>query len=70
MNGLEAARRIRSAEAISGGRVPIVALTARAMSGDSEECLAAGMDEYVTKPIHAARLAAVLDRLVERQQVA
>ena len=52
MNGLEAARLIRAQEQGSGGtRLPIIAMTAHAMKGDREQCLAAGMDAYVTKPI-------------------
>jgi len=56
MDGLEATRAIRAAERDSGAHVPIVALTARAMKGDREQCLAVGVDGYVAKPIRAAQL--------------
>ena len=59
MDGYEAAMRLRAA----GVQTPIVAMTAHAMSGDREKCLAAGMDEYVTKPIALDELAACLSRL-------
>jgi len=65
MDGFEATRTIRAAER-EGARTPIVAVTANAMEGDRERCLAAGMDDYVTKPLTKAGLAAGLDRLVER----
>jgi len=62
MGGLEATRRIREIErARSSGRVPIIAMTANAMVGDREVCLAAGMNDYVTKPVSRQALAAVLD---------
>ncbi|MEM9457728.1 MAG: response regulator [Myxococcota bacterium] len=51
MDGLEATRIIRERERRRGGHIPIVAMTGRAMDGAREECLAAGMDEYLTKPV-------------------
>ncbi|MFO0809590.1 MAG: PAS domain S-box protein [Gemmataceae bacterium] len=60
MDGFEATAAIRSQET-GRSRVPIIALTAHAMKGDRERCLAAGMDEYVTKPIQADDLRRALD---------
>jgi CheY-like chemotaxis protein len=60
MDGFEATRRIREQEKSSGGHVPIVAMTAYAMSGDRERCLAAGMDGYVSKPVSLAALQKVI----------
>ena len=62
MDGLEAARRIRR-EWRDPDRPRIVAMTANAMQGDREMCLAAGMDDYLTKPIRPDHLAAALDRV-------
>jgi CheY-like chemotaxis protein len=60
-DGIEAARRIRAAEAESGGaRTPIIALTANTLEEDREACLAAGMDGFLTKPLDRERLAGVL----------
>ena len=56
MSGLEATAAIRDAERHTGRHIPIVALTARAMAGDREDCLAAGMDAYVSKPVRADEL--------------
>jgi CheY-like chemotaxis protein len=55
MSGFETAARIRDLEKFSGGRVPIIALTAYAMPGDREKFLAAGMDDYITKPVNGPR---------------
>ena len=60
LDGYAATARLRAA----GVRTPIVAMTAHAMSGDRERCLAAGMDEYVTKPVALDDLAACLDRVL------
>ncbi len=56
LDGLEATRAIRASERSSDRHIPIIAMTAHAMKGDRERCLAAGMDHYVSKPIRAARL--------------
>ena len=63
MGGFEATRLIRDLEAGSGRRTPIIAVTARAMKGDREACLEAGMDGFVPKPIQSARLLEALDLL-------
>ena len=62
MDGLEATRTIRDAERATGKRIPIVALTANAFSTDRDECLAAGMDGFLPKPVKAAELIAELER--------
>jgi PAS domain S-box-containing protein len=56
MDGLAATAAVRARERGSGGHVPIVAMTAHAMEGDRERCLAAGMDGYVSKPVEAEGL--------------
>jgi len=63
MDGLQATVRLREIERERGGHVPIVAMTANAMKGDREECLVAGMDDYVTKPIRWPELREILDRM-------
>ncbi len=62
MGGLEAAAAIRARERDAGGHVPIIALTAHAMAGDRERCLAAGMDAYVSKPLRPDELFLAIDR--------
>lgn len=56
MDGMEATAMIRANERKTGGHLPIVAMTAHAMKGDREACLAVGMDGYISKPIRAAKL--------------
>ena len=64
MDGFEAAAAIRSAQPSNQPHMPIIALTANAMQGDRERCLAAGMDDYLSKPIQPAMLRAMLDQWV------
>ena len=61
MDGREAARAIRTAEAATGRHVPIVALTAHAMDGDAKGILAAGIDRYLTKPLRRTAIASIMD---------
>jgi signal transduction histidine kinase/CheY-like chemotaxis protein/ligand-binding sensor domain-containing protein len=63
MDGLEAARRIRALEGESATHIPIIAMTAHAMLGDRERCIAAGMDDYVAKPVSGKTLATALARI-------
>jgi signal transduction histidine kinase/DNA-binding response OmpR family regulator len=63
MGGFEATAAIREKERIEGGHVPIVAMTAHAMKGDRERCLAGGMDEYLTKPLDSRRLCDLVESL-------
>lgn len=60
MDGYEATRRIRALEKPGGKRIPVVAMTAYAMSGDRERCIQAGMDDYLAKPISIEALSAAL----------
>ncbi len=70
IDGYEAARRIRALELQTDRRrTPIVASTAHALTGDREECLKVGMDDYVTKPVSEQRLAEVLKRWIESRIV-
>jgi CheY-like chemotaxis protein/HPt (histidine-containing phosphotransfer) domain-containing protein len=68
MDGHELARRLRAAEADRGAvRTPIVAITANAMKGEEERCLASGMDAYLVKPVSIERLRATLERWLQVQ---
>jgi PAS domain S-box-containing protein len=69
MDGLEATAAIRRLEQGGATRVPIIALTAHAMKGDRERCLAAGMDGYLSKPLNAAEMFALIEALSERQAI-
>lgn len=64
MNGLDATRAIRAAEIGTGSHVAIVAVTAHALNGDAQMCLAAGTDAYLRKPIHLVELMTLLRKLV------
>src|SRR5258708_4589282 len=66
MDGFEATAAIRKSEIATRGHVPIIAMTAHAMSGDRERCLAAGMNDYVSKPIGAR---ALLDTIEKNSRV-
>jgi CheY-like chemotaxis protein/HPt (histidine-containing phosphotransfer) domain-containing protein len=63
LDGFRVAQAVREREQTAGGHLPIIALTARARKEDRERCLAAGMDEFLAKPIQAADLWAALDRI-------
>lgn len=63
MDGFEATAAIRQGEKGSGRHQVVVALTAHALKGDREKCIASGMDAYLTKPIHAQELDDLLDGL-------
>ena len=65
MDGLEATRQLRARELRSGGHIPVVAMTANAMEGDRERCLAAGMDDYLAKPIIGKELYAKIKHWLE-----
>ena len=63
MDGLEATALLRESEKGTGAHLPIIAVTAHAMKGDRELCLAAGMDDYISKPLRAQDLTGALDAL-------
>ncbi|MEI6557213.1 MAG: response regulator [Rhodospirillaceae bacterium] len=62
LDGYALARRLRAGEAVAGGHLPIVALTAAALSGEADKCYAAGMDDYLAKPVELAALEAMVAR--------
>jgi signal transduction histidine kinase/DNA-binding response OmpR family regulator len=64
MDGFEATAAIRGREKHTGGHIPIVAITAHALEGDQEKCLASGMDGFTTKPIRTSELFAVIERIL------
>ena len=66
MDGLEATRLIRRQEEERGGHVPIIAMTAHAMRQDREQCLQAGMDDYLVKPVNAEKLYALIAHYCRR----
>jgi PAS domain S-box-containing protein len=68
MDGFEATRAIRKREGRTGTHVPIVAMTANALTGDRDACFSAGMDDYISKPIAMNELEAALARWLDRPQ--
>ena len=70
IDGLEAARRIRAAEAETNQRTPIIALTANAFAEDREACLSAGMDGFLVKPLDREQLVGILVSLSKSAQIA
>lgn len=69
MDGTQATSAIRQWEMENGQRTPIVAMTAHALEGAREHCLAAGMDDYLPKPIQPEKLKSLLDELAQHQEV-
>jgi signal transduction histidine kinase/CheY-like chemotaxis protein len=69
LDGFGVVGAIRERERAAGGHLPVIALTARSRKEDRERCLAAGMDDFVTKPVAAAALLAAIDQLVSTQRV-
>ena len=64
VDGFQVVRVLREREQTAGGHLPVIALTARSREEDRRQCLAAGMDDYLSKPIRAADLFAAIDRVV------
>ena len=69
MDGFEATAAIRAREKVAGGRLPIVAMTAHAMKGDRERCLACGMDDYLSKPIQEDKIVQAIKMISEQARV-
>ena len=63
LDGFQVVQAIRERERTAGGHLPVIALTARSRNEDRERCLAAGMDDFLSKPIQAETLCAVIDRV-------
>ena len=69
MDGFEATRKIRGQQNNAGRRVPIVALTANAMDSDHDQCIGAGMDDFLIKPANQDAIAQALQRWVPPRRV-
>ena len=69
LDGLETTATIRAKERQTGAHVPILAMTAHALKGDRERCLAAGMDGYIAKPIHAKELFELIESMLAGREV-
>ncbi len=68
MDGFAATRIIRDEEKTAGGHIPIIAMTAHAMTGDREKCIAQGMDDYISKPINRKELAELIEVISNRYE--
>ncbi len=66
MDGFEATAAIRGRERLTGGHVPIVAMTAHALVGNQEKCLASGMDGYISKPIRTSEFFSTIEKLLAK----
>lgn len=66
MNGIVATKKIREVEAITNTHTPIIAVTANALAGDKEVCLAAGMNDYISKPFQVEVLVQKMKDLLEK----
>jgi two-component system sensor histidine kinase/response regulator len=69
MDGFEATAVLRAREVLGERHIPVIAMTANAMHGDRERCLAAGMDDYVSKPTTSGELKAMLRKWVQPSQI-
>jgi PAS domain S-box-containing protein len=70
MGGFEATAAIRAKEKLTGGHVPIIAMTAHALKGDQERCISAGMDGYVSKPIRTSELFSTIESMLQNKDSA
>lgn len=70
MDGLECTKRIREKERLSGGHLPIIAMTANADDQDRETCFSVGMDDYLAKPFSNEQLQSAIVRWIEPQSMA
>jgi two-component system, sensor histidine kinase and response regulator len=69
MDGFQVIRALRAREKETGRHLPVIALTARSRKEDRERCLAAGMDDFLTKPVSAAELFAAIERLMSTPEI-
>ena len=70
MDGFEATAAIRTKEKLTGGHIPIIAMTAHALKGDQERCIAAGMDGYISKPIRTSELFSTIESMLSNKDSA
>jgi len=70
MDGFKATAAIRAKEQLIGGHIPIIAMTAHALTGDQERCIAAGMDAYVSKPLRTSELFSTIESMLSNKDSA